>query len=131
MDNPASVLRKGDDILLTSWSHMVQEAEKECARLQPSPDRVGVLLTRPAESLAAARWLFPDAAIHVAVTPGRPSQMEISFQTPSITLVDWQEFQRFRQLTEHANRAMIQPTGDQLSVKLIFQDVWLEKPTNS
>ena len=114
--------------LLTSWSHVLKEAEAECASLRPSPDRVGFLLSRPAESLAAARWLFQDETIRAIVTPSRPSEMVIRFQAPSITLVDWQEFRHLRQMVDHANTVNIQPAGDHLSIELTFRDVWLEIP---
>lgn len=112
---------------MATWQQLVQEAQEECRRLQPGPDCVGFLLSRPAQSLAAARWLFPEAAIQLATPPDRPDQITIRIQLPSLTLTDWHSFKHFREMIDHASTAAIRPMEDHLLIELYFGDVWLEK----
>lgn len=116
---------------MTNWAHFLQEAHEECCRLCPGLDRVGFMLDRPAQSLAAARWLFPDSEVRVTVPPSRPDQMQIRFQTPSLALSDWRSFKQFRLMFDLASTVTIRPRGDQLLIELGFHEVWLEDRPDS
>ena len=112
---------------MTTWQQMIQNAQEECSRLKPSQDSVGILLARPAQSLAAARWLFPEAHIQMNTPPQRPDQITICIQLPSLMLTDWHSFKHFREMVNHASAFSIHPMEDHLLIELQFRDIWLEK----